>query len=78
LIRANPHTQARASGAAGSTERSEAARNRPVHTFLLAAASVAISAALTGCSISDCAYYGDPDYRVHCVITGPAPAGGYQ
>jgi len=46
--------------------------------FRFAVALVAISAALTSCSISNCAYYGDPDYQVHCVITGPAPEGGYQ
>lgn len=46
--------------------------------FLLIGAIVIMSGAVTGCTFNDCAYYGDPDYHVHCVITGPNPRGGYD
>jgi hypothetical protein len=50
------------------------AGNAPILALL--AALAAIAPALAGCSASDCAYYGNPDYQVHCVITGPSPTGG--
>ncbi len=44
----------------------------------LAAAMIMTTAALAGCSIRDCAYYGGGDANMRCVITGPSPTGGYH
>ena len=46
--------------------------------LLLIAAIVVNLAALAGCSVRDCAYYGGGDASVRCVITGPSPTGGYH
>jgi hypothetical protein len=47
--------------------------------YLLLIATVVINvAALAGCSVQDCAYYGGADANVRCVITGPSPTGGYH
>ncbi len=49
-----------------------------MRSLLLIAAIVFNLAALAGCSLSDCAYYGGGNSSVHCVITGPSPTGGYH
>ncbi len=46
--------------------------------LLLIAAIIINLAALAGCSVRDCAYYGGADASVRCVITGPSPTGGYH
>ena len=47
------------------------------HLLLIAAVAI-ILAALAGCSVQDCAFYGGGDTSVRCVITGPSPTGGYH
>jgi hypothetical protein len=64
-------------GAGGAkSERSSGPGDGRARIFRRVAAFAAIAATLAGCSLSNCAYYGDPDYHVRCVITGPSPTGG--
>ena len=39
-------------------------------------AALLTAAALAGCPLQDCAYYGGADASVRCVVVGPAPTGG--
>jgi hypothetical protein len=43
--------------------------------YLLIVASAALTL-LSGCSHSDCAYYGAPSYNTPCVVAGPGATGG--
>ncbi len=40
--------------------------------------AIIVAGALAGCSISDCAFYGETDTSVRCVVRGPSPVGGGQ
>jgi hypothetical protein len=40
--------------------------------------ALVLSAALAGCSASDCAYYGSPDANTRCVVISAPTTGGGQ
>lgn len=50
--------------------------NGLMRVFPLIGAIVVLSAVLAGCSVGNCAYYGDPSYNFRCVVNGPGPRGG--
>jgi hypothetical protein len=40
--------------------------------------TVVLAATLAACANPDCSYYGSADASARCVVTGPAPTGGYH
>jgi hypothetical protein len=53
----------------------QASLGGPMWILRLVVAIGAVATTLASCSLSDCAYYGNPDSSVRCVITGPNPRG---
>ena len=60
----------------GLTEPAVARLKDTAGTIALVAVIVASAAAPTGCSNSDCAYYGGADASTRCVVVGASPHDG--